>query len=235
MNMQTLRWLSGSRIIRGEKWKIHNKFPRVASSALPRMSFTAVLDSPGSDGDVALVLLRQRDEDSGRRSFECRAPHVCVCVRGMFACMAVQTCRVTMLIHPTACVRACVCRKWDISSSGVVHAGSDVAVWLAASHWEKKKKKKDRLLCNQGHRTFIVPSLLLFIYLFLDLFLKSAALICRSSHSSAEACGRRPRWLGTCLFRSTHVPACWLKSIWKKVFGHPHASLIYCILQWEGP
>lgn len=58
----------------------------------------------------------------------------------MFASAAVRTCRVTMLIHPTAAF-FCVCVETG-TSARVVHDGSDAAVWLAASQRERERKKK---------------------------------------------------------------------------------------------
>lgn len=52
--------------------------------------------------------------------------------------MVVRTWRVTILIHATAAFLL----KLGHQFCGVMHDGSDAAVWLAASHCEEKKKKK---------------------------------------------------------------------------------------------
>lgn len=54
----------------------------------------------------------------------------------MYVSVAVMTWRVTTLIHPTAAFLL----KLGHQLWGVMHDGSDAAVWLAARHWAEKKK-----------------------------------------------------------------------------------------------
>lgn len=58
---------------------------------------------------------------------------------GSVSSVAVRTWRVTMLIHPTAAFFFFFCSKLGHQLCGVMHDGSDAAVWLAASHWGRKR------------------------------------------------------------------------------------------------
>lgn len=55
----------------------------------------------------------------------------------IYVSVVVRTWRVTILIHPTAAFLL----KLGHQLCGVMHDGSDAAVWLAASHCEGEKKK----------------------------------------------------------------------------------------------
>lgn len=125
----------------------------------------------------------------------------------MFASVALRTCRVTMLIHPTAAFFF-VCWNWDIGWSGAWWEWCRcLARSQSAREREKGRKKKneqenDWPLCNQGYRT-------VFVAVF-------AALICRRA-PGVKTIRRRFSCMrvGAVLnekVNNTHMPACRLQS-----------------------